>query len=205
MNIVSWLGLRVGETFSFPPYLPGDHSHLQLGSRPARRAVPLKMRDADGRIYNARRLWAEMLEPETADCEVLLRYQAAPDYDPEQAGDFFAGAVAVAGRKIGQGYACYAGVWPSEATGANNGEGLYNYLWENLFAQEIRPAIASLPRHNGLEVVRVGTHGQYLALLNHSNQPMQIRLNWAYQELNSDKMPEQITLAPYDVRFLAEY
>jgi beta-galactosidase len=204
MGMAEWLGLHVGEYFSFPPYAEGDHSQEILGNRPASKDEPLLLFGADGKTYAAKRLWAETLEPQSPDCEVLLRYKANNYTAPDHVGDFFAGAVALAGRELGRdGYACYLGALPLE-TVESGYTGLYDYLWGDLFNEVAKPAVPHATRVEGVEILRIGTEKQYVAFLNHTNQVAKIKLDKSYRHVQSSDILNEISLPPFGVEFIAE-
>jgi beta-galactosidase len=203
MAVVEWLGLQTAEYISFPPYIEGDFSKQPIGFRPATTAEPLLLYGADGKPYAAKRLWAELLEPTSPDCEVILRYKAHNFNAPDHVGDYFAGAVALAGRELGRdGFAYYLGVVPSEAT--RDYAGLYDYLWGELLRDVATPALPNANRVEGVEILRVGTQGQYLALLNHTTQIVTIRLAKTYRHVQSSDLLNEVSIPPFGVEFIAE-
>jgi beta-galactosidase len=203
MGVVEWLGLQVAEFLSFPPYAKGNFEHEWLGNCPTSLDEPILLYGADGKPYAAKRLWAEIIEPQSPDCEVLLRYKANNSAHPEHIGDFFAGAVALAGRELGRdGKAFYLGVLPVESN--ERYSGLYDYLWDELLKDVATPAIPGANRVEGVEILRVGTQGQYVALLNHTNAVATIKLNKTYRHVQSSDTLNEISLAPFGVDFIAE-
>jgi beta-galactosidase GanA len=183
-----WLGLRVDENLSFPPYLPGTPPSGRLGDIPATNEVPIALyEELLGRQLTARRLWAERLDPSAGE-DILLRYSKATETD------FFAELVAMTRHKLGKGEGYYLGVLPNEDT--------YTYLWEELFGDICQPIAANLPRIAGFEVIRTGEQGNYLALLNHNSHSLEVNLGATYRQQDGTVV-DLVVLPPFGVMFLA--
>jgi beta-galactosidase len=187
----NWVGVRVDEQISFPPYLPGQYQNLLIGDTPASKDTPLLLFDEiTGRQVQARRLWLESLEPYEGT-EVILRYGFGTE------GDFFLfmNSVAFTCNKVQQGEVYYLGALPNEDT--------YRYLWEEVFREECVPVAPELPRENGLEIVRAGIAGEYLVLLNHSSHALEFSLGKRYRTMDGAEV-ERANMPPFSVLFLAE-
>ncbi len=182
-----WMGMRVDENLSFPPYLPDTHPRDMLGNTPATTDVPIALyEELLGRQMTARRLWVERLDPSEGE-DILLRYSKAIEQD------FFAESVAMTRHNLGKGEAYYLGVLPTEDT--------YVYLWDELFGEICQPVAANLPSISGFEVIKTGEQGDHLALLNHNSHSVAVKLGATYRQLDGTVV-DRVVLPPFGVVFL---
>lgn len=188
-GLTDLFGLKIGELLSFAPPAPHSESSL-LGSYQPSQAEPLELKNEGGIKLEARRLWGEILEIDSA--QPLLRYGKAASTD------FFENATAMARHDYGDGAAYYLAVWPEES--------LYDYLWTEVFSREAKsvvPAGTTLPAD--VEAIACGQRGQFLALLNHSDTATILNFPTTLRRIDCQQALPQAThvLPPYGIAIFA--
>jgi beta-galactosidase len=151
-------GVTVEDWLSYPP--PDVQGDGRWGWSPVT-DKPILVESQDGRLFEARRLWAELLAT-TPETEIIARYSQADE------DDFFAGRPALTRRKRGAGTISYLASWPQHA--------LHRYLWSELFADAAPPADNRLPVIPGVEIVASGAQSQFVTIFNHTKQPVKLSL-----------------------------
>lgn len=176
-------GMKDGDNSRWPQRQPGPLTQM-LGGRveqyfALRTSVPVEGSWGAG----SDRLYAERLQAEKPDVQVLMRYG--------KSNGWLDGSPAAITRKIGGGSITYIGIWMDEATSKRAAEWM-------LSEANVHPDLPLVPE--GVEVERrVRGERNVLIFENFSTIEQKLMLPASMQDLLGDKKVESLTLPVYGV------
>jgi beta-galactosidase len=131
-------------------------------------------------------IWAEWLEPETSDCQVLARY--------DERHPWLSGRAAWVQRTHGQGRISYLGCWPNES------------LWTQIAlasAQQASVELPWVPLPKGMEVhSRQGPQGNLYILCNYNESQVRVVFPKTLIDLSENKKKTSLSLPAFGVAIL---
>jgi beta-galactosidase len=137
---------------------------------------------------NTSKLWAELLQVEKPDVQVLERYG--------KSNGWLDGQPAIITRKVGKGRITYIGAWMDEAGMANAAAWMTS-------VSNVKPAFGPVPK--GVEVdPRYGKDHTVFILVNLSKATQTIPLPSAMQDVLNGGTTQSVTLPNYGVAVLSE-
>jgi len=133
-------------------------------------------------------IWAEWLEPETDDCQILARY--------DERHPWLSGRAAWVQRHYGRGAISYLGCWPNET------------LWTRIAQVVSQHASIDLPWYplpQGIEVsTRQGPRGNIFILCNYQDKTVKIRLPGPLRNLLDNSRKQTLLLPAFGVAVLSD-